>query len=672
MFNIFMIMAANSSNDVASTVVSNAIITEATHSIILNVLIIIALMLFCRIMYLKFSKNGRAFTNDIKKMKTLDKFAVDSLSAIYSRTLKEEAKKSEGLLENVKQQNSENDRAIIDMITSPTKVKIIKQFEIKFSKDDEIDKFVLVDVSQNYLNLFSVNSFLELKGKYAIRKTYPNNNIFSDEMELLHKKIPLEDVISIEPDEWERIMSQYESIKNNEFCDITLIRDSVCVLHTILLNAKIYINYDVRYNGKYLIVNFNINKIVPLFMPGIGSNRMQAYPNKDIIQSLLISLPYPFFIIDKDGVKFCNKCACDWLNIPYNKSIKQDQKASIERIFSIIDEDLPHEILQVYNSDSMEYIFNSYILNLEGDSIIDIERNLSIVKTPKEVMLQCIPYNNVDNERELVITLYNASMFKEYMNMMRFDDKDNKVNKEMDKMIDKLMLINKLFKTFFKNTDMISFARIDLTTKDIVVCNKSFEELIKFDDNKDKYLSVIYSIIDDYDPDTEKINNFYVYDINYADRELKVVYTYSPDKVMDVIFIERNVRQFVSNHSLDLLGSLYETSDLPIIVVDKTGRIIRANSKFVYFFMDNCEDVNIKQISDMNLNLLNYVPSTERNKVKRAIYDAIKYNSYAFNDSIIMSVKDINQQYHQCKLSCIKTYGKVNENEFITITIFPE
>ena len=74
----------------------------------------------------------------------------------------------------------------------------------------------------------------------------------------------------------------------------------------------------------------------------------------------------------------------------------------------------------------------------------------------------------------------------------------------------------------------------------------------------------------------------------------------------------------------------------------------------------------------MNYNLLDFVPEMERNKAKRAIYDAIKYNSYMLSDNIIMTVRDIDQQFHQCKLSCIKTYGKVDQNEFITITLFPE
>ena len=658
----------------ASDIIPDTAASDAFHSTLVNGLIILIVLMTIRILYFKFTKRGKAYARDLKKMKSLEKMGMNSLTNIYNRANMLEHNRENDIKilidENISAQNLEMENKSKALELKSTKIS--KQFQLKFVKSENDEEFILIDTSQNFLNLYSVTSFMELKGKYAINHKFSGKAMFADEIELLHRNVLLSDVFTIDDEEFNKIMKFYnDNINTSE--TINIIQDSVCMLNTILLHAKVYITYDVSYNGKHLIFEFNINKIVPKIIPVSG--QIQLYDANNIINTILIELTYPFFIVDHSGIKFCNKCACDWLNIPYNKTSSDNQVDSITYTFSKIDKDLPNIILDMYNSNSMDGYFNQYIINKDDtQAYVDIEKGLSIIKLPKEISIQCVPYFTVDNKREIIIALHDSKMFKDYMLYINSlsNTNTNVPNKDIDDMIDKLMEVNKLLKTFFKNTEMVSFARINLENKDIIICNKSFEELLKFDEYKDRYTSIINTIIDNYNPENEKTINYYSYDINYADRETKIIYTYSPERWLDIIILEKNVRKFLSNHSLDILESFYETSDLPIVIVNKTGKIIKANSRFVFHFINDEEQITAKQISDMNYNLLDFVPEMERNKAKRAIYDAIKYNSYMLSDNIIMTVRDIDQQFHQCKLSCIKTYGKVDQNEFITITLFPE
>ena len=82
--------------------------------------------------------------------------------------------------------------------------------------------------------------------------------------------------------------------------------------------------------------------------------------------------------------------------------------------------------------------------------------------------------------------------------------------------------------------------------------------------------------------------------------------------------------------------------------------------------------IDKKQIKENNnslLSLLDFVPKSDRVKVKRAISDTIKFNSYNLKD--VITLIDVNNDKCECKIQCLKTYGKINQEEFITVTFFP-
>ena len=112
-----------------------------------------------------------------------------------------------------------------------------------------------------------------------------------------------------------------------------------------------------------------------------------------------------------------------------------------------------------------------------------------------------------------------------------------------------------------------------------------------------------------------------------------------------------------------MLDSLYQTSDLPIVTVDKKSVVITSNRIFDDMF------VSADMISNKKLSLLSLVPKKDKRKVSKAITDAIKFNSVNHNDTITMITKT--GDFSTCIMKCIKSYSKIGNQEVVTISIFP-
>lgn len=634
-------------------------IIESNNGIITIIIVIIMLYLM-RFFYLKKSTKGKQYIADKNNYKyqdlvvNYDDITSDIESKVNCNNIVNDDK-------NIK--SNVDDRLLV--------VDNNMHYECRFTLNRP---FLLLGASESFINLIGCNTFDELKNRYIHYNNFlnPNTTTTTD-------NITFRDIFTISNIDYNDLIENINIYYTNESNNITIMNDIELILKSEVLGVNIKIICDIIINDNNLLVGFNIVTVTPRVNISIDNSNSVIY--KNLMHNLTIDMPHPFIIIDQNGIKFLNKSACDWFNIPYkNIETIQNSNINIDTIgdfFNLIENGLSNTIYDLLRNDDYFEFYKECIINLKDN--LD-NNNLKLVNAPKEILIHCIPFRT-ENGKELMINIYNSVMFHKFIKDSKYNTDTSQTvidrnNSKVSKFIDDIVSYNEAFSTFFKNTEMVSFARINIINNDIIMHNKSFDNLLKHDKYKERYISIIDYIIKEYDKNnTIDEINYYSYDINYKDRETKIVYTYF-DNYVDVVILEKTVRKFLSNNSIDLLYNFYETSDLPIVIVDKNANIIRSNTVFLNNFI-NIDKNDLKQITDSNFNLLDIVPEKEHKKVKRAISEAIKYNSYNLNDTIILNTMksntdSIDNKIKASKLSCIKTYGKINDNEFITITIFPE
>ena len=644
-----------------NVLVSGSSVYKVTFGSFLWLIIpIIVIGFTIRYFYLRYTKNGKRFVKDkqntvkIKNRLPLLDIDSDNTKELVDRLLKLSNSNNNytNLINSISSQKTDNiQTSDVDKISDKTMM-------CKFS----LCSLMLLSVSDSFLTFNNVNSFDELVCKYSKRnnirklKGMPlNTNDIIDIESKQNCSIVLQDVFEIDKMLFDQIIKMIQTnTTTSKFQNIRL------KLSVDILSISIYTLCDFIIDGDCLIVEFKIEKILPKISATTDNIDITNY--KSAIRNISIDIEYPILIVDDSGITFMNKCTCDWFNIPYNEinTIQNSEMtvSTFDDIFSIIDDSLPSLIRSTLNDSNSIGFYLECIIKESSKTV----GSLTLSNVPSEVIVHAIPFTS-DNQRKLIITIQNTVAMHEYMNK---NNKSKLYDTDTSNFISKIMSLNEGFKGFFCNTHMVSFGRIDVNTKNILLCNDSFEELITYDSQKDRYRSIINNIISNYKTNIESEVNFYFYTINYSDKETNVIYSYDSN-IVDIVFIDRHNRSFLSNNSMDLLNDFYQTSDLPIVIVDKTAHILKCNKCFENQFISKS---STKQITEnKRINFLDMVPQKERNKVKRAIYDAIKFNSYNLNDVIIMNQK--NNTNESCALSCIKTYSKINNEEFITITIFP-
>ena len=531
--------------------------------------------------------------------------------------------------------------------------------------------FEFIGASDSFIKLLGVNSFEEVVKKYElhyqIKKLRKNSLKISlsqyfepehdDEQQFVVK---LSDVFKLDPIEYKRIVDTVKEVRD----DRILIENSNMELQSDLLNSYIKLIYNLLIRDGKLVVEFKIHQILSKVNPVIDNINTDMY--KEVMTNLIMDLPFPFIIINTNGIKFLNKTACDWFGIKYNL-VDALQKIgtnyiSCNDIFDKIDPNLTCLIHENINNSDMVGFYKEYMFNSDN---ININNSFIQVNTiPKEIIVQGKPFLNINNKKELFVTIQNASAFHSYIieqDSIKNDETytiNNKKNPALSEFINELSSYNELFKSMFSNTQNISFGRVNLNTKHVIASSNLFEELLRYDSQKERYVKIVENIINAFDkckPEAE--NNFYSYDIMFSDKIIKIIYTYHIDYI-DILIIENYMQKYLSNNSIKVLSDMYEVSDLPIIIVDKKAEILSGNKIFRSLYAHD----------ETHTSLLHLVPDTDKNKVKRAISDAVKFNSNNLQDDITLLGKD--GSFH-CRLLCIKTYGKIESEEFITITIFP-
>ena len=539
--------------------------------------------------------------------------------------------------------------------------------ECKFSIDEP---YRLIYASNNFLKLLGTNNIEELRRKYQIvdqlKNSSTNNINNSITLSMIDYKVnnnsfsyivTFKDLFKVSNMEYQKIT---ETIKNKHEIS-TLVRNGRIELQTNIPSLYVKLLYDLYIQDDELIMKFCVYKLLPKVNPLVDNINTSLY--KEVINNLVMDLSFPFVIINKKGIKFINKTACDWFSIPYNKietlQKNNENELSINNIFDRIDRELTDLIKETLSNNEMDGFYKKCTLN---DLKTTLEQSdITLTNIPSEIIVQCKPFLNLNNEKELFIIIQNANMFYSFVNTQDIIH-ENEVKK--NEYIESLSKYNDFFKSFFSNIQTVSFGRVNLKDKSIIICNELFEDLVRYDNKKDRYCKIIDYIVSSYNDRTDK--NFYTYDIMYKDKIIEVLYTYTTEYV-DILILENFTESYGSSNSISLLENIYNTSNLPIIIVDKNAEIIFANEVFI-----NHYDYDPKQISEHkvdSISLLDLVPELDKRKVKRAISDAIKFNSYNLKDTITLMTKD---KKYQCKLLCIKTYGKIESEEFITITIFPQ
>lgn len=491
---------------------------------------------------------------------------------------------------------------------------------------------------------------------------------------------------------------------------------------------NITVSYDISIRSEtddnnedivVLLVAFNIKTITPRINHDIDLSIFNNYNYKQVIRNTILNLKIPMFFINKKGISFINKCTYDWLDLPYN-NINNDVIDVNETKFII--NKIDPEIMQVIENmvsgnTKLKTFYKEVVLDKK---IKDIDDSIHMKESSKSVIIHIEPFEDdkgeihimccltdsypihkyiIHNEENCILLklsedsntkditevqfIGNTFTMKKYNYSSEILQHNQENNPPMVTDKDLLKLINNseiityvnelndkyhILKSFFTNTDMISFGRIHLKSKEIIACNDSFEELLRFDDNKDSYITIINKIISSVSDHNNIVNgqsNLYCYNIHYKTHQLKVLFTYNQtNNTVDIVFLDKQNRRFFSNDSMDFLDSLYETSDLPIVVVDKKCDIIKSNTIFKKMFFNDGADVINNKIS-----LLSLVPDVDKRKIHRAISSAIKFNSVNHNDTIRMITKD--GITNECIFKCIKSYSKIGETEIVTITIFP-
>lgn len=540
--------------------------------------------------------------------------------------------------------------------------------ECKFSIDEP---YKLLHASENFLKLLGTNSIEELQRKYLIKdhlKSNSTNNsnnsitlssLLDDNYSNINYVITFKDLFKVTNTEYQKVS---EVIKNNPGMSLTIIRNGRIELQTNIPTLYVKLLYNLYIQNNELIMKFCVYKLLPKVDSLVDNVNTSLY--KDVMNNLIMDLPFPFIFVNKNGLKFINKTACDWFNIPYNKietlQENNESQLTIEYLFDRVDKKLTELIKNAFSTNDIDNgFYKKYTID---DLKVTLEQSdITLKNIPNEIIVQCKPFLNLSNRKELFITIQNADIFYSFLNSQDIIQ-ENEI--ERNKYIESISKYNDFFKSFFSNIQTVSFGRVNLKDKSIVICNELFEDLVRYDNKKDRYCKIIDYIVSSYNEHTDK--NFYTYDIMYKDKIIEVLYTYTTEYV-DILILENFTESYGSSNSIGFLKNIYNTSNLPIIIVDKNAEIIFANNIFI-----NHYDYDPKQISEHkvdSISLLDLVPELDKRKVKRAIYDAIKFNSYNLKDTITLMTKD---KKYQCKLLCIKTYGKIESEEFITITIFPQ
>lgn len=540
--------------------------------------------------------------------------------------------------------------------------------ECKFSIDEP---YKLLHASENFLKLLGTNSIEELQRKYLIKdhlKSNSTNNsnnsitlssLLDDNYSNINYVITFKDLFKVTNTEYQKVS---EVIKNNPGMSLTIIRNGRIELQTNIPTLYVKLLYNLYIQNNELIMKFCVYKLLPKVDSLVDNVNTSLY--KDVMNNLIMDLPFPFIFVNKNGLKFINKTACDWFNIPYNKietlQENNESQLTIEYLFDRVDKKLTELIKNAFSANDIDNgFYKKYTID---DLKVTLEQSdITLKNIPNEIIVQCKPFLNLSNRKELFITIQNADIFYSFLNSQDIIQ-ENEI--ERNKYIESISKYNDFFKSFFSNIQTVSFGRVNLKDKSIVICNELFEDLVRYDNKKDRYCKIIDYIVSSYNEHTDK--NFYTYDIMYKDKIIEVLYTYTTEYV-DILILENFTESYGSSNSIGFLKNIYNTSNLPIIIVDKNAEIIFANNIFI-----NHYDYDPKQISEHkvdSISLLDLVPELDKRKVKRAIYDAIKFNSYNLKDTITLMTKD---KKYQCKLLCIKTYGKIESEEFITITIFPQ
>ena len=530
------------------------------------------------------------------------------------------------------------------------------QYECVFDKKEP---FTLLRVSNNFLNFLGMNSMNDLIAYY---------NTKNDENHDM-KSLNFTDLFYVNKSQYNRII---ETIKNNGAINDNNLKIELNLHINDIIIEFIY-NLYIDQND-HIVIKLKIYKLIPKksFIHNSFTNNINNY--SDIVHNIELDLPFPVIIVNCKGIKFINKCACDWFNLQYFKTGNNCNKnVKLNDIFDYIDDELVDIINDMLkNSNSVGY-YKEYYLNDNSQNKCFTNQNnidLKLSNIPNEIIVKIIPFININNKKELFIMINKANLIRSYIaenssdsSMSHMIDRNDPV---ISQYINKLSNYNDFFKDFFKNTQIVSFGRLDINKKKIIVCNELFEELIKYDKHKDRYIKLINNIISEYRSNGEESeDNLYIYDVIYTDKVTKIIYTYG-NNVVDIILIENYFSEYLSNHSMKLLEKIYDTSDRPIIIVDDKASILSYNKIFKDLYIDKKQ---IKEDNNSLLSLLDFIPKSDRTKMKRAISDTIKFNSYNLKD--VITLIDVNNNKHECKIQCLKTYGKINQEEFITITFFP-
>lgn len=531
------------------------------------------------------------------------------------------------------------------------------QFECVFDKNEP---FTLLHVSNNFLNFLGMNSINDLIAYYNAKNS-ENHDM---------KYLNFTDLFYVNKLQYNHIV---EAIKNNSALNDNNLKIELN-LHVNDIIIEFIYNLDIDQND-CIVIKLKIYKIIPK-KTFIFDSFMDTNNYSDIVHNIELDLPFPVIIVNCNGIKFINKCTCDWFNLLYFKTDENYKKnIKLNDIFDHIDNKLVEIINDMLkNSNSVGY-YKEYYLNNNLQNKHFVNQNnidLKLSNIPNEIVVKIVPFININNKKELFITINKANLIRSYIAKNSLDSSISSsymINRDdpvMSKYINKLSNYNDFFKDFFKNTQMISFGRLDINKKKIIVCNELFEELIKYDRHKDRYIKLINNIISEYRSNGEESeDNLYIYDVIYTDKVTKIIYTYG-NNVVDIILIENYFSEYLSNHSMKLLEKIYDTSDRPIIIVDNKASMLSYNKIFEKLYIDKKQ---IKENNNSLLSLLDFVPKSDRVKVKRAISDTIKFNSYNLKD--VITLIDVNNDKCECKIQCLKTYGKINQEEFITVTFFP-
>lgn len=467
-------------------------------------------------------------------------------------------------------------------------------------------------------------------------------------------------------------------------------------------------------NDYIIIITFQIKTISPRISISTNYNIFNNPRYRETLKSIIVDLPQPMFIMTKFGIRFANKAFCDWFNVRYDKidELIQFNNIPISKILNNIDNGFIKHINECLNSESLNPSYYEYVIS---DYDKKIGKGIFIKHVPKEIVAQLQPFNQIDG-RGILVTISESYPLKKFiidspnytLSIVKDSDAESLESSLDNEQSDKVIIDNltidmsatkpgsikympnydtsirdsayakqleetwHIFKNFFFNTQMVSFGRINIQTKEIIACNDSFEELLNYSAKKKSFIKIIDSIIQSFDSATEVPVNYYCYDIHYKDMELRTVYTYHiSDKYVDIMFVEKRVRGFLSNNSLEHMTNLYNTSDLPIVTVNKKCDIVSKNFMFLNTFLKNEDPLSDGKKEYLEVHsLLDMVPSNDKNKVKRAISDAIKFNSSNHIDNIRILTNDGTVKY--CTFYCIKTYSKIGKNDYIVITIFPK